>query len=62
MDFVYLFISGGEWEDFIIILTKEEAIQSSITYPKNRIEIFSKNMDTFGYSPTYNYYKNGEYY
>ena len=62
MEFVYLFISGSEWEDMIIFLTKEEAIQTSISHPNNRIEIFSKNVDTIGYSPTYNYYKNGVYY
>lgn len=54
-------INGGEWEDMVIFLTEEEAIQASIKYSNIRIEIFSKNAD-FGYSPTYNYYKNGEFY
>jgi hypothetical protein len=61
MDFVYLLVSdGGEWEDMIIILSKEEAVKASINHPNHRVEIFTKN-DTCGYKPTYNYYKNGEY-
>jgi hypothetical protein len=60
MDFVYVFIYGSEWEDITIFLSKEDAIKKSINYPKHRVEIFSKN-DTTGYSPTYNYYKNGEF-
>ena len=60
MEFVYmlLFGSGNEWEDIIILLSKEDAINKSIKYPNARVEIFSKN-DTLGYTPTYNYYKNG---
>ena len=63
MKYVYLLINGEEWEDMIIFLTEEEAIQASINYSNLniRVEIFSKNND-FGYSPTYNYYKNGELY
>jgi hypothetical protein len=60
MDFVYVFIYGNKWEDITIFLSKEDAIKKSISYPKHRVEIFSKN-DTTGYSPTYNYYKNGEF-
>ena len=58
MEFVYLFTFGNEWEDSIIILSKEEAIKQSIDYPKNRVEIFSK-IYTNRYVPTYNYYQNG---
>lgn len=58
-EFVYLFITGADWEYCKIILSKEEAIQVSIDYPHYRVEIFSKDPD-LGYSPTYNYYKNGE--
>ena len=61
MNYVYLLIGGNDWEEMIIILTKDEAIQASIKYPKIRIEIFSKNTD-IGYSPTYNYYENGKLY
>jgi hypothetical protein len=59
MDFVYVLLYDGDWEDMVIFLTKEDAINESINYPKSRIEIFSKT-DTVGYTPTYNYYKNGE--
>jgi len=58
MDFVYVFLFGGEWEDMVIFLSKEDAIKESIKYPKNRVEIFSKT-NTSGYIPTYNYYCNG---
>jgi hypothetical protein len=49
---------GSEWEDMVIILSKEDAINESIKNPKVRVEIFSKNNE-LGYTPTYNYYKNG---
>ena len=58
MDFVYVLLFGGEWEDAVIFLSKEDAIKRSIEYPKNRVEIFSK-ANTGGYIPTYNYYENG---
>ena len=59
MDFVYVLLYGDEWEDSVIFLSKEYAIEASIKYPKNRVEIFSKT-DAGGYIPTYTYYKNGE--
>lgn len=61
MDFVYLLLheNSSEWEDMVIILTEEDAIKESINRPNHRVEIFSKN--TSGYTPTYNYYKNGEF-
>jgi len=61
MDLVYVFLYGSEWEDIIIFLTKEDAIRESLAHPNNRIEIFSKT-DTTGYTPTYNYYKNGKFF
>jgi len=61
MDFVYLLLSdGSEWEDIIVFLSKEEAINASINHHNHRVEIFTKN-DTCGYKATYNYYKNGEF-
>jgi hypothetical protein len=61
MEFVYVLVSDyAEWEDIVIILSKEEAIQTSIIYTKSRVEIFKK--DKIGYIPTYNYYRNGKYY
>jgi hypothetical protein len=59
MDFIYLLLCGSEWEDIIVLLSKEDAINESINYPNARVEIFSKN-NKLGYTPTYNYYKNGE--
>lgn len=58
MDFLYVFVYGSEWEDIIIFLSKEEAINESIKRPNARVEIFGKNNKS-GYTPTYNYYKNG---
>ena len=60
MDFVYILINGNEWEDMVIFLSKEDAIQESLKYPNNRVEIFSKNNISSCYNPTYNYYQNGE--
>jgi len=62
MEFVYVMINGSEWEDIVIYLTEKEAIESSITNPNIRIEIFSKKTDCNGYLPTYNYYKDGKLY
>ena len=58
MDFVFVLLRGSEWEDIIVLLTEEEAINQSKKYPNSRVEIFSKN-NNFGYTPTYNYYQNG---
>jgi hypothetical protein len=60
MDFVYLLMYENEWEDIVVILSKDDAIKASIDRPNARVEIFSKTT-SFGYTPTYNYYKNGEY-
>ena len=61
MDFIYLLVyDGGEWEDITIFLSKEDGINESLKNPKGRVEVFSKT-DKSGYSPTYNYYKNGVY-
>ncbi len=59
MEFVYVLFNGSDWEDIIILLSKEDAINESINNPNTRVEIFSKNNKS-GYNPTYNYYKNGE--
>jgi hypothetical protein len=65
--FVYVFIYGMDWEDSVIILSKDEAIEISKKYPNSRVEIFGKSkhiekglINSFGFTPTYNYYKNGE--
>lgn len=58
MEFVYMLVcNGAEWEDLILFVTKEEAIEASIKYPKRRVEVFKK--DIFGFTPTYTFYVNG---
>lgn len=60
--FVYILIPyGGEWDDITIILNEKEAIELSIKYPKMRVELFEiKN--NIGYTPTYRYYQNGNFF
>jgi hypothetical protein len=60
MDFVYVLLLGSEWEDIVIFISKEDAIQESIKRPTRRVEIFNKTDK--GYHPTYTYYNNGEYF
>lgn len=60
MEFVYVLLLGSEWEDIVILLSREDAINESIKYPNARVEIFSKKNKLEEYTPTYNYYKNGE--
>ena len=52
MDFIYVFIYGSEWEDIIIFLSKEDAIQKSINHPNCRVEIFSKTISSTDKSET----------
>jgi hypothetical protein len=59
MDVVYVFLDINNWEDIIIFLSKEDAINESKKYPKARVHIFRINEEV-GYTPTYNFYKNGE--
>ena len=61
MDFVYLLVNTGyEWEDIVVYLSKEVAIEKSKNHPNVRVEIFIKNENN-EYIPTHNYYKNGQY-
>ena len=62
MEYVYVMTCGEEWEDIVIYLTQEEAIESSMKYPDIRVEIFSKHQGLPGYRPTYKYYENGKMY
>jgi len=62
MVFIYVMINSSHWQDIVIYLTQEEAIHSSIRHPNIRIELFYKNPVFNGYSPTYNYYKDGKLY
>ena len=60
-EFIYMLLpDGAEWEDMILLLDKDEAIKASIKYYKWRVEIFKRKENDIGYTPTYNYYKNGE--
>lgn len=61
MEFIYMLLSGSEWEDAIIYLNKEQAISASIQHPNQRVEIFALNADADGegYAPTYDYYQQG---
>jgi hypothetical protein len=63
-DKVFVFVFGDEWEDTRIILSEQDAVEISKKYPKHRVEIFDKKVNkealSFGYSPSYNYYKNGK--
>lgn len=60
MESIYLLVvDGAEWEDIIVYLSKEEAIEKSKQWTKTRLEIFSKS-EKGGYRPTYSYYLNGE--
>lgn len=53
-----LAVDGAEWEDIVVFLSKEEALEKSTAWPNTRIEIFSRS-EKGGYRPTYNYYLNG---
>ena len=60
MDIIYVQApDGAEWEDIVVYLSLEEAIEKSKKYPKVRVELFAKS-EKGGYRPTYNYYLNGE--
>jgi len=58
-EFIYVLLQdGGEWEDLVLLLSKEDAIQKSIEYKHKRVELFRNSPS--GYIPTYSYYKNGQ--
>jgi hypothetical protein len=60
-DVIYMLLPGGaEWEDMILLLNKDEAIEASIKYSKLRVEIFKKEPGKLGYRPTYMSYRKGE--
>jgi hypothetical protein len=65
MESIYIYVLVGnnsEWEDMIIYLTKEDAINASKNHPNMTVEVFSKSDNHVGYKPAYCYYKDGEYY
>jgi len=59
IDCIYvLAVDGAEWEDIVVYLSKEEALEKSKKMPNTRIEIFKKSSKG-GYRPMYDYYLNG---
>jgi hypothetical protein len=59
MESIYvLCVDGAEWEDLVVYLTLEEALEKSKAWPNTRLEIFAKS-EKGGYRPTYTYYLNG---
>jgi hypothetical protein len=55
---VYVFTpDGAEWEDLVIYLSREEAIEKSKTKQNVRVDVYTKSAD--GYRPSYNYFLNG---
>ena len=63
MECLYVLVHNThhEWEDTIIFTSEQEAIDASMKYSNIRVEIFKKKSFS-GYTPTYNYYQNGELY
>ena len=57
MDYIYLINN-----DLSIIKNKTKAIEISLLYPEEKIEIFVKKIIGSGYIPTGCYYKNCIYY
>jgi hypothetical protein len=58
LEYVYILVQDtGEWEDLVVVITEEEAINLSKQFPNRRVEIFKKT--NIGYTPTYNFIING---
>lgn len=63
MELIYVLVNDCcEWEDMIVFTSEETAIKGSIKYPTRRVEVFSKKENEPTYTPTYNYYQNGNYF
>jgi hypothetical protein len=61
MEHIYVLVpAGAEWEDIIIFVSMEEAIEKSKSWSKTPVQIFAKH-EKGGYRPTYSYYLNGVY-
>ncbi len=61
MEYIYVFVpDGADWDDIVLFLSKEEAIETSKKYPKVRLELFRASPKG-GYIPTYSYYLDGVY-
>jgi len=62
MESIYCLIHGENWKDIEIFLTKDKAIEASLTHKNKRIYIFSKTSNTSGYLPTDACYIDGLHY
>jgi len=61
MENIYLLcVDGAEWEDIVVYLTLEEALEKSKAWPNTRLEIFVKS-EKGGYRQTYTYYLKGAF-
>ena len=62
MKYVYALVPEKKhtWEDIIIFIEEELAIQASIINIDSRVEIFEKS-ESGGFIPTLNYFKCGIY-
>lgn len=61
MEHIYVLVPAqSEWEDIIIFVSKEEAIEKSKSWTKTPVQVFVKS-EMGGYRPTYSYYLNGVY-
>lgn len=50
---------GCEWEDLIVFLDREEAVEASRRVPHARVEVFNKTAYEVGFRPTYTFIQNG---
>lgn len=58
--YVYLFTKDGcPWDEQVIFLHLDQAINASHKNPYARVEIFVTNCAYPGYEPTYEFYKGG---
>ena len=61
LDFIYILFDPN-LINTIIVLLEIDAINISKKYSNYKVEIFIKPVNNIGYIPTFNYYKNGEYF
>lgn len=57
---VYVWFNGGDPEDTIIFLSKDEMINFSLKCPNLRFDVFTRAR--VGHQMSYAYYMNGMYY
>jgi hypothetical protein len=58
---IYMLVADrAEWEDLVLFISEEDAIQASLQYKSRRVEIFEQKEGRPGFCPTYSYYKQGK--